>query len=72
VDFSSHKSSSEWLAAKLCADERKSKRKAVFVPRKMYCPEQIVIPEKISNLLKTYAKGKKIPFLLARQAQNNP
>jgi hypothetical protein len=26
----------------------------------MYCAEQIVIPEKISNLLKTYAKGKKM------------
>lgn len=24
----------------------------------MYCSEQIVIPEKVSNLLKTYAKGK--------------
>lgn len=29
-----------------------------MVLSKMYCSEQIVIPDKISNLLKTYAKGK--------------
>jgi hypothetical protein len=59
VDFSSHKSSSEWLAEKLCADEEEKQAKSfgVLFP-KMYCSEQIVIPEKISNLLKTYAKGK--------------
>lgn len=28
-----------------------------MVLSKMYCSEQIVIPENISNLLKTYAKG---------------
>lgn len=28
-----------------------------MVLSKMYCSEQIVIPEKVSNLLKTYAKG---------------
>lgn len=33
-----------------------------MVLSKMYCSEQIVIPEKISNLLKTYAKGKKMLF----------
>lgn len=33
-----------------------------MVLSKMYCSEQIVIPEKISNLLKTYAKGKKCFF----------
>ena len=35
-----------------------------MVLSKMYCSEQIVIPEKISNLLKTYAKGKKNAFFI--------
>lgn len=33
-----------------------------MVLSKMYCSEQIVIPDKISNLLKTYAKGKWVQF----------
>lgn len=42
-----------------------------MVLSKMYCSEQIVIPEKISNLLKTYAKGKKRFFIFASTVRNN-
>jgi hypothetical protein len=42
-----------------------------MVLSKMYCSEQIVIPEKISNLLKTYAKGKNFNFIFTQPMNNN-
>jgi hypothetical protein len=42
---------------------KKTERAQKMVLSKMYCSEQIVIPEKISNLLKTYAKGKNAFFI---------
>ena len=40
-----------------------------MVLSKMYCSEQIVIPEQISNLLKTYAKGKNSHFIFYPEKQ---
>lgn len=37
----------------------------------MYCAEQIVIPEKFSNILKTYAKGKSPGFFAFPKHSNN-